>query len=155
MRNSLSLAIAIGSVVFVAGCVSNKPLQSGAEAIRVTTQTVPTSCQYVGTVSAGDSNGSSQMFNSHEHLLTDEMNTLKNQALPLGANVIVMTNHQTTYYASPSSQSPSVGARKMGSSTEPMLNRHALAGKAYRCDSAIANRLTSSILEEPVKATVP
>jgi hypothetical protein len=108
---------AMGFSVMMSGCAI-APLQSGAEKISVI-NTIPNSqCRFIGTVAIHDVNGESQAFTSHADLQQAQTNTLKNQALALKANVVVLSLHKTTYRSIKSYQS---------------VDEHSMAGKAYLC----------------------
>ncbi|QLH42415.1 MAG: DUF4156 domain-containing protein [Coxiellaceae bacterium] len=100
----------------------------------MTTQTAPKSCSYVGQVSAYDVNGSTQMYTSHKNLQADQINVMKNQALKLGANVIVVGVHQTTYMK-----------RREGTL---LVDTHNMSGNAYVCPANALNRITESNLSD-------
>ncbi|WP_457589290.1 DUF4156 domain-containing protein, partial [Legionella pneumophila] len=58
-------------------------------------------CIFLGEVRAYDRNGMSQSYQSHEHLIKDERNILRNEAALLGANTVLVTQHQQTYEGKP------------------------------------------------------
>lgn len=119
----------------LAGC-STVALQPGAEAIKVTKAVkLPGGCQRLGQVASKDVNGVTQSYQSHAHLQEDQLATLKNAALKLGANVIVLTEHQTTYVKSQPSDNPRTLSYRG-------INTHRIAGIAYRCEAKALNRIT-------------
>ncbi|HAT7823875.1 TPA: DUF4156 domain-containing protein [Legionella pneumophila] len=75
-------------------------------------------CAFLGDVSAYDRNGMSQSYQSHEHLIQDELNILRNKAALLGANTLFVTKHQQTYEGNPKND---------------FLAEHGMVGKAYQC----------------------
>lgn len=113
------------------------PLQPGAEKIKVTTSPAPKSCKLLGQVERNDKNGQSQSYASHEHLQQDALNTLRNQGLKLGANVIVLTQHDVVY------AKHSLGKEAVAKVT--VLDNHTLAGNAYGCPANVANQLPESL----------
>lgn len=132
--------ILIGTLAGLAtGCASTtKPLQPGAENIVITNVPAPKSCEYVGQVSAADVNGSTQSYTSHRHLQVDQLNTLRNQALSLGANVVVLSQHQTTY------DQVSVNREKFqGAAKVTVVDKHIMAGNAYLCNADTLNKLAT------------
>ena len=114
------------TISVVAGCTSTiKPLQPGAEKIHVTMHTLPKQCQYVRQISAHDVNGGTQMYTSHAHLEKDQINDLKNQAAQLGANVVVITEHQTTHMKK----------------RQALVDQHSMTGDAYTCPALALEKL--------------
>lgn len=133
MKKQISLLIMLSSATLMAGCSSITPLQPGAEKIVLTSNTSPSRCHYVGQVSAEDTNGVTQMYTTHQYLQTDEINAMKNQALKLGANVIVLTKHQTTY---------------MNNRPDAILDTHSMMGNAYVCPTNILSTIKQGIISD-------
>lgn len=131
MKKSVNLLVIINCAIVISGCTS--ALAPGAEKVLLTTQPVLDNCHYVGQVSARDINGATQMYTSHQHLQMDQMNHLKNQALTLGANLVVVTDHQTTY----------VKARHI----EKRVDTHAMTGNAYICPANTLNKIAQRSTE--------
>lgn len=101
------------------------PMLPGAEKVLVTSAPIPKNCRDIGRVTADDTNGVTQSYTSHEHLMEDESNNLKDQAFAIGANTVQITQHETTYIQN-SSKKPKV--------TLPQsVNQHQLTGEAYFC----------------------
>ncbi|MCW8399418.1 DUF4156 domain-containing protein [Legionella sp. PATHC038] len=75
-------------------------------------------CAFLGEVKAYDRNGMSQSYQSHEHLIKDELNILKNEAALLGANTVLVTQHQQTYDGKPKND---------------FVADHWMVGRAYHC----------------------
>ncbi len=132
--------ILIGTLAGLAtGCASTtKPLQSGAENVVITNVPAPKSCEYVGHVSATDTNGSTQSYTSHRHLQVDQLNTLRNQALSLGANVVVLSQHETTYAQVNAAREKYQGAAKV-----TVVDKHIMSGNAYLCHADTLNTLAT------------
>lgn len=127
MMPLLTFGVCIG---FITGCAT-VALQPGAEHLKVIHSPAPQSCHWKGSVVSEDTNGVTQTYTSHDHLQIDEFNTLRNKAFAQGANVLVMTQHQTTY-------------GKYGRRREfILLHEHRLAGQAYQCDAKTFNQLRS------------
>lgn len=120
MKKPISLLIFTGFAAFIGGCVTS--LHPGAANIIVTTQPVPSSCSNLGIVASDSRNGSTHMYTSHQNIETSQINVLKNIALDLGANVVVITHHFTTY------QYVHRGYTR--------VDIHAMSGNAYSCPSA-------------------
>lgn len=120
-----SMALVLTSLV--AGCSSTLAPTPGAETVQIINAPAPQSCQLKGAIISQDVNGNTQSYTSHEHLQLDEITTLKNRAFALGANAIVINDHQTTYIQ-----------HKNGSQR---VNTHRLSGEAYLCGAATLNSL--------------
>ncbi|HAT1924082.1 TPA: DUF4156 domain-containing protein [Legionella pneumophila] len=78
-------------------------------------------CTFLGEVRAYDRNGMSQSYQSHEHLIQDELNTLRNKAALLGANTLFVNEHQQTYEGNPKND---------------FVADHWMVGRAYQCKAA-------------------
>lgn len=101
------------------GCSYNAKLTPEGEKVTIVPSGKPTkNCTFLGDVSAYDRNGMSQSYQSHEHLIKDELNILRNKAALLGANALRVTEHQQTYEGNPKND---------------FVADHGMAGKAYRC----------------------
>lgn len=133
--NKLLIACAITGLL-TACATAVVPLQPGAENIKVITSPVPKSCKLLGQVERTDKNGQSQSYASHEHLQQDALNTLRNQGLKLGANVIALNQHDAVY------AKHSLGKESVAKVT--VLDNHTMAGNAYVCPTNIANQLSDS-----------
>jgi hypothetical protein len=64
------------------------PLTPGAEMVVVSKNPAPQACKFLDKVSSQDVNGATIPYTSDKNLDERELNTLKNQALQLGANYI-------------------------------------------------------------------
>ncbi|MHB1948631.1 MAG: DUF4156 domain-containing protein [Gammaproteobacteria bacterium] len=121
----------------LAGCAST-PLVPGAENVKLINHSAPKGCEMRGPVRSQDISGVSTSYTSHENLQVMQLNSLRNDALKLGANVIVLTQHKTAsgpeYY--------SVGQGKI--TTNPLEINHSMQGEAYQCPSNIVNRLNAA-----------
>lgn len=127
MKQKLLIGFLGMTAVGLVGCSTVAP-QPGADTIKVTQRAVPTGCQFMGNLSNEDTNGATHSYTSHAHLEVDQLNTLKNDALKRGANVLMLTQHQTTY----------VNQRQSDNGRMPAftgVGTHAMAAKAYRCDA--------------------
>lgn len=127
------LGIILALTGFLAGC-STVTLKSGAENIKVIKSPAPKSCQFLGQIANSDVNGATQSYTSHEHLQIDELTNLKNQALALGANTIVIAEHQTTYITR--------------HDNSKRVDTHGLIGEAYRCKAETLNRLKAQTITD-------
>lgn len=107
------------AVLTASGC-SNMKLSADGENVRVlqSSKKLPAHCKLVDKVSAFDTNGSTQSYQSHQHLVTDELNILRNKSAELGANTLVVTTHQQTYQGNPKND---------------FVDQHWMAGHAYKC----------------------
>lgn len=119
-RNLIYSSTAVLIPLIVAGCSYNVALTSEAEKINVLQSTkMAMKCKALGNLWAYDTNGSTQSYQSHEHLYTDELNILKNKAALLGADSLVITKHHVTYQGNPKHDN---------------VDEHQLKGTAYRCN---------------------
>jgi len=119
-RQLLTVSILISLLTACAG-VQIKP---GADQIKLSGSPAPKDCQFLGQVKSRDINGVTQPYSSHEKLMNEEAKVLRNQAVDLGANFVSITKHVTTYTGDDNQR----------------VNKHFMAGDAYRCPtSAIAN----------------
>lgn len=109
-----------------AGCGTVVPLQPGAENVTLGTQPV-TGCTYVGKVASMDVNGWDG-YTSHKHLQTNEITSLKNSAILLNANYVLLTDHTISY------------SKHAGGSIN-LVDEHRMAGDAYRCSTRALNNL--------------
>lgn len=120
------ISCVVGSLT---GCVIIPPLEPGAEKIVMIDRVPSKQCKLVGYVTSTDVNGVTQIFTSHEALQQNEINTLKNRALALGANTIVLVKHKTTYTRQ--------GGLSWGNPNNPnnpiRVDTHVMSGKAYQC----------------------
>lgn len=118
MKHNLMSSVLLIPLLIV-GCSYNVTLSPEAEKIKVLESTKKaTQCKSLGELWAYDTNGSTQSYQSHEHLYIDELNILKNKAASLGADSIVITKHLVTYQGNPKHDN---------------VDTHQLKGFAYRC----------------------
>jgi hypothetical protein len=115
-RNHLIVLAAIAA----SGCSSNMPLSLEGEKITVlqSSKQMPVHCKLLDKVSAFDNNGSTQSYQSHKHLVIDELNILRNKSAELGADTLVVTKHQQTYQGDPKND---------------FVDQHWMTGNAYKC----------------------
>ncbi|KTD53909.1 DUF4156 domain-containing protein [Legionella quateirensis] len=105
--------------VVLVGCSYNAKLTPEGEKVTIVQSGKPTkNCTFLGDVSAYDRNGMSQSYQSHEHLIQDELNILRNKAALLGANTLRVTEHKQTYEGNPKND---------------FVADHGMVGRAYRC----------------------
>jgi hypothetical protein len=135
----ISLATVGFLSLLLSGCASFVALKPGAEKVIFTTSTLPQTCRLLGQVSSGDKNGVSTNYISHANLQAIEINTLKNKAVSLGANVVVLTHHQTTYAER---GLPEDVPKFLRNTPKYMrVDVHLLVGKAYICPSKVLTTL--------------
>ncbi|HEI6742092.1 TPA: DUF4156 domain-containing protein [Legionella pneumophila] len=100
-------------------CSYNAKLTPEGEKVTLLQSGKPSkACAFLGEVKASDRNGMSQFYQSHEHLIKDELNILRNEAALLGANTVLVTQHQQTYEGNPKND---------------FVADHWMVGRAYRC----------------------
>ncbi|HAT2067362.1 TPA: DUF4156 domain-containing protein [Legionella pneumophila] len=80
---------------------------------------LPKSCTFWGEVRAYVRNGMRQPYQSHEHLIKDKLNILRNKAALLGANAVLVAEHQKTYEGHPQKND--------------FVTEHWMLGRAYQC----------------------
>lgn len=110
----------LAAVLTASGCSNTMQLSADGEKVRVlhSSKKLPAHCKLVDKVSAFDTNGSTQSYQSHQHLVTDELNILRNKSAELGANTLVVTTHQQTYQGNPKND---------------FVDQYWMAGHAYKC----------------------
>lgn len=103
----------------VVGCSYNAKLSPEGEKVTILQSGKPSkNCTFLSEVKAYDRNGMNQSYQSHEHLIKDEHNILRNKAALLGANTVFITLHQQTYEGKPE---------------HDFVADHWMVGRAYRC----------------------
>ncbi|HAT7890308.1 TPA: DUF4156 domain-containing protein [Legionella pneumophila] len=104
---------------FLVGCSYNAKLTPEGEKVTILQSgQLSKGCIFLGEVRAYDRNGMSQSYQSHEHLIKDERNILRNEAALLGANTVLVSQHQQTYEGNPKND---------------FVADHWMVGRAYRC----------------------
>lgn len=111
--------------LFLTSCTTST-LLPGAENVRVTSEPVSKNCRDIGMVTAEDTNGVTQSYTSHAHLIEDETNNLKDQAFAVGGNTVQITEHDATYLHNQSE-------KPQYRSPNASVNEHRLRGEAYFC----------------------
>lgn len=104
---------AIGLSLF--SCSEITPLKTGAKDVVITSTSSLPHCKALGNVKVNDVNGNTIDYTSHKNLDQEAANSLRNDALKLGGNVVVITGHDTTY------------------SSENQVDSHEVDGKVYSC----------------------
>lgn len=98
----------------------------------------PKTCHFIGEINVMDVNGATIPYSSHEEIQDDQLVRLKNDAVRKGANVIVITRHQTTYQNVKITYTQGVLTQKGSDSTVPendIVNTHKMSADAYYCSS--------------------
>jgi hypothetical protein len=133
MNKIFSISTAIFLLTgLLTSCASTVQLEPGAENVKVMTGAIPKSCQLRGNVGVSQTDIYGP---THKSKQNEQINTLRNQAARMGANVVSITSHQTTYYAHPEYIiSEGKAQRELGA--------HAMNGKAYRCSPQVVNQLS-------------
>ncbi len=112
--------------LLLSSCAVTK-LEPGAEKVVVTDSAhLPSGCKKLGQVSAFDTNGTTVTYTSHERLQQYQTTILRNKTFDLGGNVLVITNHQTTYT----------------NKHDNTIDTHLMEGNAYYCSSGLLNEVT-------------
>lgn len=81
--------ITIVSIVFLSGCAA-KQASPGAERVYVSQEKPPTGCVYMGEVQGSQGNFWTAEFTSDRNILSGARNEMRNQALSLGANYVMV-----------------------------------------------------------------
>ena len=81
--------ILIASVVFLAACAA-KPASPGAERLYLSDDKPPAGCVFVGEVQGSQGNFWTAEFTSDRNILSGARNEMRNQALSLGANYVMV-----------------------------------------------------------------
>ena len=108
----------LGSIVLLSGCAS-KPISSGAEKIFVSRRAPPQDCRFLGEVQGNQGNFWTAQFTSDRDILTGARNEVRNQALSLGANYVVVETE---------SNSPNTANDALGGTFATVI-----VGNAYLC----------------------
>lgn len=113
------------------GCAA-KTLKPGADRILVTRQPAPQTCRFVGTVIGEQGGALTGGWTSNKNLAQGAMNDMKNQALDMGANYVVLEN---TNAGNTMNMSTSGGFLSGGSSQTDVTH----TGNAYVCPDEVLN----------------
>ena len=123
------LCILIAMCGTIASCASVS-LEPGAEKVNLAVGSVPKGCDLRGNVNSGTQEAP---ITSHQEVQGMQATILKNQAAKLGANVVFIKTHKTTYYG------------HYIVSTGDVVNEvdtHGMSGQAYYCDAQATNKLS-------------
>jgi hypothetical protein len=116
------------ALLLLSGCAA-QPLTPGAEKIRIM-QTEPKGCKYVGEATGNQGNFFTGGWTSNENLETGARNTLKNKAMEMGGNVIVMLTNRA-------GQTGQANAWGGGSSQQ---TNAVITGTVFNCPPAVLNQ---------------
>lgn len=106
-------ALFIVPLVAFTGCAT-APLLPEAGRVEIVDKNPRGQCRLIGPIRHSERNGISQSYQSKEHLHQDSINRLKNKAVKMGANQVVITKKRVTY-------------------TEHRVDIYELKGQAYFC----------------------
>ena len=81
--------IIIISSIFLAACAA-KPVSPGAERVYVSNEKPPAGCVFAGEVQGSQGNFWTAEFTSDRNILSGARNEMRNQALSLGANYVMV-----------------------------------------------------------------
>jgi len=116
--------VAAGCFCVLVGCSAN-PLMSGAEKVRIVTSD-PQGCEYLGEATGNQGNFFTGGWTSNENLETGARNELKNAALKMGGNTILLITSRAGVTGSYNVS----GGYGGGSSQETNVT---YSGTVYRC----------------------
>ncbi len=119
--------ILAGAMLLLAGCAAQS-LKPGAEKVRFM-QSEPKGCKYVGEATGNQGNFFTGGWTSNENLETGARNTLKNKAVDMGGNVIVMLTNRAGQTGS--------GGQYGGSTQQTNV---AITGTVFNCPAAVLNQ---------------
>jgi len=128
--------IICGLAALLAGCPGIR-LNPGANKVKVTTAPAPKSCNYIGHVENRQINGFNNSYSSFDQILHDEITALRNQAQSMNTNLIVVTQHETTFVQRPGYD---------------RVNAHIMAGNAYRCSASVLDKI--AVQDDAVLAVI-
>ena len=116
--------------ILLNGCSYVTPLHKGAHRIKLidakdgnlTNLSSIKNCKFLGKVSTFDKSGVTHTYTSDNHLVADHRNEIRNKALSLGANTVVLSQSETIY------RTP----RK----NITVVDTHKTSGNAYLCPNS-------------------
>lgn len=114
------------SLLGLMGCAAAE-LKPGAERVRFM-QAEPKGCKYLGEATGNQGNFFTGAYTSNENLETGARNTLKNKAVELGGNVVVLLTNRA-------GQTGSYGQYGGGSQQTNV----ALTGTIFNCPDSVLN----------------
>ena len=114
----MNKSITLISLFLLSACAA-KPVSVGAERVFVSQQKPPPECQFVGEVQGTQGNFWTAEFTSDRNLLTGARNEMRNQALLLGANYVLIETQ---------SQSHNTAGTSLGGTYSSVI-----IGNAYKC----------------------
>ena len=117
--------IILALIVFLPACAS-KPVYPGAERIFVSQQAPPPECRFVGEVQGTQGNFWTAEFTSDRNILSGARNEMRNQALSLGANYVMVETE---------SHSHNTAGHSLGGSFASVI-----IGNAYACPEKFPRR---------------
>lgn len=123
----MKMYLFIAGTALLAGCASLTPLP-GAEQVVITDKATPKTCQHVGQITDTDVHGISGNFKSMTTLQQEDRVYLKNQAVRIGANRVVLKSHQAII-AEVLTPTPTKGGARLRST----ITRHRVIAEAYQC----------------------
>lgn len=118
--------ILAAATLLLAGCAAQS-LKPGAEKVRFM-QSEPKGCKYLGEATGNQGNFFTGGWTSNENLETGARNTLKNKAVEMGGNVIVMLTNRAGQTGS--------GGQYGGSTQQTNV---AMAGTVFNCPDSVLN----------------
>lgn len=125
---AFSVSWLIGNAGLLSSCSTVEPLQTEAHNVVVADGKNLAQCKQLGHVEAVDTNGVSVAYSSHADLQKSQINILKNRTVQLGGNVLVVTEHNTSY---------------VHGDTNAPVDVHRMEGDAYSCPSKQLAHLAS------------
>lgn len=123
--NSCFRLLAFLCIPYAASCASYQPHPQAAGIPVVAGTKVPGGCHYRGKVGVMET----KIYGpSHKYIEEKQSNILRNQAMRLGANAVIVTNHHTQYYHYPEHLISQGRAHQE-------LDAHSMSGNAYSCNA--------------------
>ncbi|OGT37679.1 MAG: hypothetical protein A3F11_11250 [Gammaproteobacteria bacterium RIFCSPHIGHO2_12_FULL_37_14] len=90
MKKLFNILLSSSILVTVVGCATITPTQPGTGKVTITKGPISSSCKWRGKVSVTDEARSMDTPYQHTSLKSNEFNRLRNQAMQLGANTVLL-----------------------------------------------------------------
>lgn len=134
MKKLLNSMILLG---LLAGCNGPREISYNIENIRVLKGVPSANCRFIANISNPSVHEKIDLKSSQEALNTDDNHYLKEQGMKLGANVIILTSHNSKFFMN----------RYVRNNKIPQdIYTHSISGKAYYC-SSVSNSIPQPHLD--------
>lgn len=134
------------TVLSFSGCNHITPLQSNALTVKTVTEVPATGCRAIKHLVVSSKNGADTAYRTHEEILQDQLNQLKNATAQLGGNVFMLEAHHATYQQVSLTNSRGTNTQiNTAKADSTLVDRHAITGDAYACDAAALATMTQDM----------